>query len=134
MPTVAVDTDIVSFAFKKDTRAQLYRRHLTGRLQVISFMTLAELDAWARARQWGQARRDKLERHLQRFAVVYADCDLCRWWADVTEGARAKGRPIDKADAWHAALALSLAVPLVTHKPGDYAGVDGLTILTEAAP
>lgn len=40
---VVVDTDVVSFLFKRDTRAELYRRHLEGRRPLISAQTLAEL-------------------------------------------------------------------------------------------
>jgi predicted nucleic acid-binding protein len=36
------------------------------------------------------------------------------------------------ADAWIAAAALQLNVPLVTHNAGDYRAVDKLTILTAA--
>ncbi len=48
LPTTraVVDTDVVSFLFKRDSRAELYRRHLTGALLTISFMTLAELERW----------------------------------------------------------------------------------------
>jgi predicted nucleic acid-binding protein len=37
------------------------------------------------------------------------------------------------ADAWIAAVALQLNVPLVTHNAGDYRAVEKLTILTAAA-
>lgn len=46
---VIVDTDVVSFTFKRDTRHRLYRPHLEKKLLYISFMTLAELDLWASA-------------------------------------------------------------------------------------
>ncbi|HEV3085284.1 MAG TPA: PIN domain-containing protein [Gemmataceae bacterium] len=97
---------------------------------VISFMTVAELDEWAERRRWGEARRERLEKHLQRFAVYFADRHLCRLWAEVRVGAERQGRPIDKADAWVAATAVGLGVPLVTNNPGDFAGVQGLRILT----
>ncbi len=42
MPVV-VDTDVLSFQIKGDSRARKYDRFLTGQLWVISFMTLAEL-------------------------------------------------------------------------------------------
>ena len=45
MAIVVVDTDVVSFRFKKDTRARLYKRHLLGQQPLIAFMTLAELCA-----------------------------------------------------------------------------------------
>ena len=132
MAVVVVDTDVVSFTFKRDTRARPFRRHLLGNELVISFMSLAELDQWALRRRWGQATRERLERFLQSYAVHYADRMLCRLWAEVTDGARRRGRPIDVADAWHAATALNLGVPLLTHNAADYAGVAGLTLLTEA--
>jgi len=43
MRSLLIDTDVVSFLFKRDTRAELYRAHLDDALQLISFMTLAEL-------------------------------------------------------------------------------------------
>ena len=47
MTTLIVDTDVVSFLLKGDTRAQLYRPHLQGRTLALSFMTVAELYQWA---------------------------------------------------------------------------------------
>jgi predicted nucleic acid-binding protein len=51
----------------------------------------------------------------------------------VSERCRGKGHPIENADAWIAATALALGVPLLTHDPADYAAVDGLKVITEAA-
>jgi predicted nucleic acid-binding protein len=70
---------------------------------------------------------------LERFTIVLVDRALCRLWAEVGDRARRRGRPIQTADAWIAATALSLGVPLVTHNPADYAGVDGLALLTAPA-
>jgi predicted nucleic acid-binding protein len=129
-----VDTDVVSFAFKGDSRAAAYQPHLDGRLLVISFMTLAELDQWALVHNWGQRRRAALEAHLASFTVFPYDRDLCRWWAAVSAEARRAGRPIQCADAWIAATALLYGVPLVTHNPNDYAGVSSLALISEARP
>jgi tRNA(fMet)-specific endonuclease VapC len=134
MSAVVVDTDVVSFQFKRDSRAALYDPHLRGRTLVLSFMTLAELDRWSVQRQWGSARQSRLDRHLTRFVVAYADRALCRWWAEATDQARRNGRPIESADGWIAATALAAGVPLVTHNPADYGGVAGLTVVTAAAP
>ncbi len=57
MGTLVVDADVLSFVFKDDTRATDYRQHLVGQTVVVSFMVVAELDRWALARHWGQARR-----------------------------------------------------------------------------
>ena len=133
MPGVVVDTDVVSFVFKKDTRARLFHHHLVGQTLILSFMSVAELRQWALRRRWGPANRDRLERHLQAYQVYYADDGLCHLWAEVGDRARRHGRAIDVADAWIAATALALDVPLVTHNPVDYAGVDGLTVLSASA-
>lgn len=57
MNAAIVDTDVVSMLFKGDTRAVVFRRHITGRLLGISFMTLAELERWPLERAWGPARK-----------------------------------------------------------------------------
>jgi tRNA(fMet)-specific endonuclease VapC len=64
MASVVVDTDVVSFLFKRDTRAEWYRPYLLGKLLVLSFMTVAELDRWALQRNWGQTSRSKMEEYL----------------------------------------------------------------------
>src|SRR5713226_1199133 len=123
---LVVDTNVVSFQFKRDTRARLYQPHLAGQQCVLSFMTLAELDRWAKERNWGPARQVRLDRHVRRFAIIFADRILCRWWAEACDRARRGGLPISSNDAWIAATALAMDVPLVTHNPGDYSGVSGL--------
>ena len=44
MDPVLVDTDVVSYIFKLDTRGAQYEPHLDGRSQFVSFMTIAELE------------------------------------------------------------------------------------------
>lgn len=130
---MVVDTDVVSYLFKHDSRAESYRPHLTGRLLVVSFMTVAELDRWALERGWGEARRARMERHMSNFVVRPFDRDLCLRWAEVTDGARRKGRPIGVADAWIAATALRHEASLVTNNDAHYASVEGLTTISESA-
>jgi tRNA(fMet)-specific endonuclease VapC len=43
---VVLDTDVVSFLFKSDTRAEPFLPYMQDRRQVISFMTEAELEQW----------------------------------------------------------------------------------------
>src|SRR5437870_9427602 len=102
---VVVDTDVVSFLFRGDTRAEPYRPYLTGRVLTISFMTLAELDQWVLEHRWGAARQARLAEHLADYTIHPFDRDLCRWWATVRVACRRIGRPIEVADAWIAATA-----------------------------
>lgn len=128
---VVVDTDVVSFLYKRDTRAQLYRPHLDGQLPIISFMTLAELVKWTVARNWGARRRQDLLNYLRRYRVEHSTPELCDRWAEASDGARRAGRPILTGDAWVAATALTYGLPVVTNNPADFAGVPGLTLISE---
>jgi predicted nucleic acid-binding protein len=134
MSDVVVDTDVLSFLFKRDTRARLYRPHLLGRTLYVSFMTVAELRRWALASKWGPAKVAQLDRYLQRFAVVLVDLPLCEKWAEVMQAADKAGQPMGVADAWIAATALALSCPLVTHNAPDFQGVSALTVITAGGP
>lgn len=129
---VVVDTDVLSFTFKSHTLADKYRPHLHGKLLVISFMTLAELDRWALTKGWGEKRRSGMETFLRQFIVYPYDRALCLKWAEATCSAARNGRVINTADGWIAATALLHNIPLVTHNGGDYSGIDGLVVISEA--
>lgn len=129
---LVVDTDVVSFIFKNDTRAALYIPHLSGHMLTISFQALAELELWTLAANWGARRKQQLDRHLRRYLVEHSSPALSRQWAEATDSARRGGRPLAAADAWHAATALLLDVPLVTHNGAHFAGVAGLTVISES--
>jgi tRNA(fMet)-specific endonuclease VapC len=125
-----IDTDVISYIFKEDTRAEAFDPYLDDHLPVLSFMTLAELELRALAHNWGVHRRRMLDAYLQQFVTYPYDPKLCKLWAVVMDGARRKGRPIHASDAWIAATALALGVPLVTHNRADFLGIDGLHLLS----
>lgn len=126
-----VDTDVISYLFRRDSRAEQYRPYLARGPVAISFMTVAELDRWALQRGWGTARQERMAAFLEQFIVVLVDRKLCRTWAQVGDQARRNGHPIQVADAWIAATAIALGVPLLTNNRDDYAGVDELRLLPE---
>ena len=131
---LVVDTDVASFLFKKDTRATLYAPHLSGHMLTLSFQTLAELELWGLSAGWGARRKQQLGQYLRRYIVQDSSTALCRRWAEVLDGARRRGRPIATADAWVAATALLLDVPLVTNNESHFSPIPGLTIISEKAP
>ncbi len=130
---LVVDTDVVSFLFKADTRAAAYRPRLEGNTLAVSFMTVAELYQWAFVRDWGERRLRWLEEELRRFAILPFDAELCQIWARITVERQRAGRPISVQDAWVAATALRYACPLVTHNAGDFAGIANLKVISAAA-
>lgn len=129
-----VDTDVLSYILRDDTRAVPYQQALVGRTVFVSFMTVAELDRWSIQRQWGPARLAQLAAFLAQFVLALPDRALCRMWAEVVDGARQQGRPIATADAWIAATAVALDLPLLTHNTADYAGVTSLRLLPTVTP
>ncbi len=132
MATVVVDTCVVSFLFKRDSRAQLYRPHLTGNTLVLSFMTLAELYRWPLERGWGFKRRADLDAHLRGYLVYPFNQVLCHVWAEITHKAARKGTPIPRNDDWTAATALLYDLPLITHNRQHFEGIENLKVISEA--
>ena len=129
---VVVDTDVISFLYKRDTRARLYEPHLNDPPFIASFMSLAELRRWTLERNWGEGRRQELEGYLTRYLILHSDDLMCDRWAYAMNSARLQGRPIGPADAWIAATALLLDAPLITHNGAHYRGVEGLRVISEA--
>jgi len=130
MNAAIIDTYVVSMLFKGDSRAELSRVHISGRLLGISFMTLAELERSQLERGWGTIRKTALAGHLAKYTVLPVSREICKKWAEVSWIARRKGRPIQTADAWIAACALHYQVPLITNNSSDYTMVDNLHLLT----
>src|SRR5437588_3171723 len=112
MDAVLVDTDVFSYIHKKDTRAELYRKHLDGKRVALSFMTVAELYRWVLERKWGAKKIEELRARLKKYVIVPYDDDTAWKYAEVRS---IPGRPVDPGDAWIAAGALRHGIPLVTH-------------------
>ena len=126
-----VDTDVVSFIFKEDTRAELYRPHLVRVPKFISFMTFAELRRWKLQSNWGSKKSAKFEEFLSDFGVIHSDELLCEYWAEIRFDAHKYGNPIDTADAWVASVALLFDIPLVTNNHRHFENVKNLKIISE---
>ena len=93
-------------------------------------MTTAEMRFWALGADWGRRKCDVLEAYLAEFRVLNSDSLLCSTWAAVRHESVRKGRQISSADAWIAATALFLSVPLVTNNPKDFRHLAHLQVLT----
>jgi predicted nucleic acid-binding protein len=133
MDPVILDTDVLSFLAKADTRASLYAPALSGKRLCVCFQTVAELRLWALIRRWGSSRREALDSLLDQFVVLSYDSIMAQHWADVTAHRRRLGRPIDCGDAWIAASALRHGASLLTHNARDYANVPGLNLISHGS-
>ena len=87
MDVILLDTNIVSFIFKEDSRASDYEPYLKDRQLAVSFMTVAELYQWAAVRKWGERRRNQLAQSLKaNYTVPPFDIRLCQIWGEVRAG------------------------------------------------
>ena len=127
---IVVDTDVISYLFKSHPLATAYQNILAGRPLAVSIITVAEIEYGIEVKNWGTARRDLMRRFLDRFTVLSPDEHTARMWAHVKSSCEKLGRPITFADAWIAAAALQLNVPLATHNLRDFAVVKDLTVLS----
>jgi tRNA(fMet)-specific endonuclease VapC len=132
MSNLLVDTNVVSYTFKHDSRHVRYRPHLANNFLAISFMTLAELDAWADINNWGLRKREELATFLSTYIVVESDRELCRAWASIRHQAQRQGRFIETSDAWIAATALLYQIPLVSHNRKHFDWITGLQLISES--
>jgi tRNA(fMet)-specific endonuclease VapC len=131
-PAVVVDTDIASFLFNRDPiQVPRYAPDLQGRTLILPFAVVGEMLFGAGERNWGTARRRQLEQFIRRHQVEYPNYAVCEIWAQVRVVGRSVGRPIERQDAWVAATALYLDLPLATHNARHYASVPGLPVITE---
>jgi predicted nucleic acid-binding protein len=76
MTPAVVDTDVVSFLFKNDSRAQLYLPLMRNRDLLVSFMTEAELEQWILLAKWGVDRVRRFRNFMTGFASVPSSRDL----------------------------------------------------------
>ena len=127
---VLVDTDVVSFLAKGHPIGDLYKEALNGRSLAISVVTVGEIEYGMEHRRWSDLRRRQMRRILDRFTPIPADAETARLWALVRTECERKGRPIGFADAWIAATAQQLNLPLVTHNASDFESISELTVIT----
>lgn len=131
---VLVDTDVLSYLLRNDSRAAQFAPLLEGSVIVVSFQTVAELYRWALERGFGERRMQELEGLLRRLVVVPSSNALCAEWAAIHAGARARGRTVSPQDAWIAATARLYDLPLLRKNRRDFEQVDGVTLLEPPPP
>lgn len=129
---VVVDSDAASFFVNNDPiRLPRYEPQLKGRGLIIPFAALAEMRLGAELKNWGPLRRGDIDTFVRKGMVHYPNRRVCELWAESRTLAQRVGKPLPPQDAWVAATALYLGVPLVTHNAKHYAGVPQLQVITE---
>lgn len=126
---LVVDTDVISYIVKGDTRGAEFERRMEGHHWVASFMNVAELERWSLARNWAAPRWRRMKSVLRRYVIHFPDESACRIWAEVMHAAARAGRPMSSQDAWIATAALAYNCPLLTDNAKDFDSVPGLRLM-----
>jgi len=126
---ILVDTDVVSYIFKKDIRADFFRPYLLHRMVAISFMTVAQLYYGAYKANWGSNRIIQLENHVKNYVILPYDYLVCQKWAQIRTQCESKGYRIESSDAWIAACALRHDCALATNNGQHFQYIDNLIVI-----
>ncbi len=129
--TLLVDTNVISYANNEHILWEVYQPILENHQLLVAAQTVAELRFGALFKNWGERKLRRLEVLLSSYSVVHTDDDICTAWAGVRTEALTKGRPISEGDAWIAATARALEIPLVTHNRRDFDFLENLTLISE---
>jgi predicted nucleic acid-binding protein len=123
------DTNVISYLFGRSPLGLVYAQLIGHRTVGITGHTLSELRAGTIIGRWGERRR----KDYTRFLEAYEHVPCCRGMAEVCGALRGlrrqAGAEIEWADAWAAACAMWLGLPLVTHDR-DLEGIPGLRVIT----
>jgi tRNA(fMet)-specific endonuclease VapC len=132
-PVVVLDTNIVSYIFKGDSRAWYYEERVRGSHLVISFQTLEESLFGAYKDGWGESRIKELYGYLANYEVIWPNNDLVELCAGLRAQRQAAGRELQMADAWIAATGLLLGCPLASHDR-HFVGIPNLEVIRSPIP
>lgn len=129
---ILVDTDVLSFLLKEDTRGDFFKPYLLHKSVAVSFITVAELYYWAYVKKWGQARIASMETRLKNYVVLPYDYSLCQQWAKVRAECEADGHPISDHDndCWIASTAVTYDCALATNNVKHFKYVRNLELIS----
>jgi predicted nucleic acid-binding protein len=126
---LVVDTDVASFIYDGTERGAAYAKLIAGGCAGVTLLAVAEFRAGVVKKNWGSRKIAALDAFLKRYMLIEPSSEI----ADVAGGIHAccarVGRALSWPDAWAAATALWLDVPLVAHD-WDLEGIPGLQVLT----
>lgn len=126
--SVVVDSNVVVYTILKTPEAARFRPHLEGKLVLISFQSVAELQFIACRRNWGPRRLEELRSMLESMVIIDNTADMTELWGALMCEQATSGRPIAVPDAWVATTAILAGVPLVTNDR-DFDYIPSLAVL-----
>ena len=110
-----LDTSVLSLMYKNRPEFIPYQKFQGTKVGFISFHSIAEMRSGALYNNWGIRKRMELEAFFRRFELVEYTSELADSWAEISSYAKRVGRRLEAGDAWVAATAQLLEIPLLTH-------------------
>jgi predicted nucleic acid-binding protein len=126
---LVVDTNVASFIHADSERGAGYSKLIAGSCAGITMLSIAEFRAGVVRKNWGPRKIASLDASLNRYVLIEANSEIANVSGGILACSAQVGRALSWPDAWAAATALWLDVPLVTHD-WDLEGIPGLQVLT----
>lgn len=129
-----LDTVLVSYIFREDSRAQLYAAEIEsdGPLY-ISCQSIAELYYGAESDGWGMSKRQKLTALLGEFVMLLHDEETAKCYATIRAGGKRLGRVFSPQDNWILANAKQYGLVLLSHDKDMMVGEElGIEVICRA--
>lgn len=126
---LVADGDVVSYMFRRCPLGNAYSELIGSHGAGITLLAVAESRQGVVYDNWGTRRLAALDAFLSRFFVLEASAEIANLCGGLLGRCMQIGVAISWPDAWAAATALWLDVPLVTHDR-DLERVPGLRVLT----
>jgi tRNA(fMet)-specific endonuclease VapC len=121
---VLLDTNIVIALFASEKAVV---EHLAQTQILVSSTVLGELYYGAQKSSRPANNLSRIDEFAASVAIVACDGPTARYYGQIKDGLRLKGRPIPENDIWVAAVAIQLGLPLAT-RDEHFGEVDGLRI------
>jgi predicted nucleic acid-binding protein len=126
---LVADTNVVSYIFREGALGEAYLNLIDDRPAGITLLSIAESRSGVVSDNWGHRKIAKLDSVLSRFVRLESTMEIANICGGILGRCKQIGRAVTWPDAWSAATALWLDVPLVTHDR-DLEGIPGLRVLT----
>jgi predicted nucleic acid-binding protein len=126
---LVADTNVVSYIYREGALGRAYLDLIGDRQTGVTLLAIAELRAGATSNDWGNRKLAKLDSFLSRFALMEATMPIANLCGGILGVCKGVGLAMTWPDAWSAATAMWLDLPLVTHDR-DLEGIPGLRVLT----
>lgn len=126
---ILADTDVFSYVFRGDVRAEFFRAFFMHRTLALSFMTVGQLYYGAYRAGWEAPHIARLESQIKNYIVLQYDYLICKQWAQIRRECEVKGLRIEDSDAWIAACARHYDCALATNNGRHFRNIGGLTLI-----